>query len=60
MKPSSEGVSGDFGFHCALFAKRLKRSPIQIAQELSWQMPVDPNGLLVSHEAIGPYVKCDT
>lgn len=52
IKPSPDGVSGDFGFHCVPFAKRQKRNPVQIAQELSQQMPVDPNGLLESYEAV--------
>lgn len=56
IKPSPEGVSGDFGFHCAPFARRLKRNPAQIAQELAQQMPVDPNGLLEGYEAVGTYV----
>jgi len=55
IKPSPEGVDGDFGFHCAPFAKRLRRNPVKIAQEFSRQMPVDPNGLLEGYEAVGPY-----
>ncbi|MFH1967241.1 MAG: arginine--tRNA ligase [Patescibacteria group bacterium] len=56
INSSPDGVAGDFGFHCAPFSKKLRKSPVQIAQELSKKLPIDPNGLIENYIAIGPYV----
>ncbi len=45
---------GDFAFPCFVLAKALKKSPIEIAQELSQKFR--PNNLVNSAKAIGPYL----
>lgn len=49
-------IEGDFGFHCAPFAKRFKRNPNQISQEIAQQLVVDPKGVTERYVAVGPYV----
>ena len=56
IKASPNDIEGDFGFHCAPFAKKLRKNPVQIAQELAKQLPVDPKGVIESYVAVGPYL----
>ena len=50
--PSAE--LGDFAFPCFVLAKRLRKSPAQIAAELAER--VDSNDAIASAVAVGPYV----
>lgn len=56
VKESPDNVDGDFGIHCAPLARILKKNPAQIAQEITAQIPVDPNGVIAEYVAVGPYI----
>ena len=45
---------GDYAFPCFLLAKELKKSPNEIALELSKRF--NPNDVVVHVNAIGPYI----
>nr|MBP9690642.1 arginine--tRNA ligase [Candidatus Woesebacteria bacterium] len=56
IRESPVEIDGDFGFHCAPLAKKMRQSPNQIAQELVTKLQVDPNGIIIEYVAVGPYV----
>lgn len=56
VSESPEGVEGDFGFHCAALAKKLKKSPVLIAQELAEKMKSEEGGMVLEYIAVGPYL----
>lgn len=53
---SPENTDGDFGFHCAALAKKLRKNPAMIATELAAMMKVEKNGMVVEYVAVGQYL----
>ena len=53
---SPEGTEGDFGFHCAALAKKLRKNPAAIASELAEKMQVLGDGIVTEYVAVGQYL----
>lgn len=56
LKPTPEGMPGDFGFHCAPLAKAFHKSPAVIAQDLAQMLKARSAGLIAEFLAVGPYL----
>ncbi len=56
IKPSPTAVEGDYGIHCAPFARKQRRNPVQIARELAEGLTVNPDGIIKDYVAVGPYL----
>lgn len=56
VSESPEGTEGDFGFHCAPLAKKLRKNPALIASELAEKMQPLDGGMVTKYVAVGQYI----
>lgn len=56
IKRIPENADGDYGLHCGLMAKELKKNPALIAEELVSKLTINPNGFITEYTASGPYL----
>lgn len=56
VQESPSGTDGDFGIHCGQLSKSLKKSPQELAQEISQKLQAQPDSLIERYIAVGPYI----